>query len=120
MVSFAFDGPARLIMKPSTTHHIQILLAALLFSTGGAAIKACSLTSWQVASFRSGIATITLLLIVPNAQPDTESTGRGGRYGLRQYDDSLCDRQQADHRRQHHLPPGNRATLHPSPEPMAP
>ena len=58
----SFAGTARMIMTSSTNHRSQILLAALLFSTGGAAIKACSLTSWQVASFRSGIATITLLL----------------------------------------------------------
>jgi len=56
-------------MQPSTTgYRIQILLAALLFSTGGAAIKACTLTSWQVASFRSGIAAVTLLLLLPDAR----------------------------------------------------
>ena len=41
------------------------MFAALLFSTGGAAIKASTLTGWQVASFRSGIAAVTLLLLVP-------------------------------------------------------
>jgi drug/metabolite transporter (DMT)-like permease len=40
----------------------QILLTALLMSTGGAGIKAVSLTSWQIASFRSGIAAIVILL----------------------------------------------------------
>jgi DME family drug/metabolite transporter len=55
-------------MNPTTTHRYQVLIAAILFSTGGAAIKACSLTSWQIASFRSGIAVITLLLLVPNAR----------------------------------------------------
>jgi hypothetical protein len=44
---------------------IQIVLAALLFSTDGAAIKACALGSWQVASFRSGIAAAAILLFVP-------------------------------------------------------
>lgn len=44
---------------------LQLVLAALLFSTGGAAIKASSLTGWQVASFRSGVAALTLLLLVP-------------------------------------------------------
>jgi drug/metabolite transporter (DMT)-like permease len=39
----------------------QILLTALLMSTGGAGIKAVSLTSWQIASFRSGIAAIVIL-----------------------------------------------------------
>jgi len=47
---------------------IRIALAALLFSTGGAAIKAADFGPWQVASFRSGVAAITLLLLVPNAR----------------------------------------------------
>jgi len=47
---------------------MQILLAALLFSTGGAAIKGCSLSSWQVASFRSGIAAAAVLLMMPEAR----------------------------------------------------
>jgi drug/metabolite transporter (DMT)-like permease len=42
-------------------------MTALLFSTGGAAIKACSLNSWQVAGFRSGIAGL-LLLAFPAAR----------------------------------------------------
>jgi drug/metabolite transporter (DMT)-like permease len=42
----------------------QILLTALLLSTGGAGIKSMSLTNWQIASFRSGIAAIVLLLAV--------------------------------------------------------
>ena len=41
---------------------LQILLTALLFSTGGAAIKAASLTSWQIASLRSGIAALVLFV----------------------------------------------------------
>jgi drug/metabolite transporter (DMT)-like permease len=46
---------------------LQIILAALLMSTGGAAIKACdSFSSWQVASFRAGIAAALLLLVVPD------------------------------------------------------
>jgi len=44
---------------------LQLVFAALLFSTGGAAIKASTLTGWQIASFRSGIAALTLLLLVP-------------------------------------------------------
>ena len=47
---------------------LQVLAAAALFSTGGAAIKACSLTSWQVAAGRSGIATLALLLLAPAAR----------------------------------------------------
>lgn len=47
---------------------VRIALAALLFSTGGAAIKAADFNAWQIASFRSGIAAITLLLLVPAAR----------------------------------------------------
>lgn len=56
-------------MSPATNAsalapRLQILAAALLFSTGGTAIKACELSSWQVASFRSGIAAVALLLML--------------------------------------------------------
>ena len=44
------------------------MAAGLLFSTGGAAIKAASLTGWQVASFRSGLAAVVLLAALPNAR----------------------------------------------------
>ncbi|HLI84173.1 MAG TPA: DMT family transporter [Bryobacteraceae bacterium] len=44
------------------------LLAALLFSTGGAAIKSARLSGWQVASFRSGVAAVVLLLAMPAAR----------------------------------------------------
>ena len=40
----------------------------MLFSTGGAAIKATSFTGYQVASLRSGIAALTLLLLIPAAR----------------------------------------------------
>jgi len=46
----------------------QVLAAALLFSTGGAAIKACALSSWQIASFRCGIAAIVILVALPGAR----------------------------------------------------
>ena len=44
---------------------LLILGAALLFSTGGAVIKATSLSGWQVACFRSAIAALTLLVFMP-------------------------------------------------------
>lgn len=47
---------------------LRLLAAALLFSTGGAAIKAATLTGWQVASFRSGVAALTVFLLVPAAR----------------------------------------------------
>lgn len=47
---------------------IQLAVAALLFSTGGAAIKTADFSAWQVASFRSGIAAVAILLISPAAR----------------------------------------------------
>jgi len=47
---------------------IQLAIAAALFSTGGAAIKAAAFTGWQTASLRSGIAAIAILLLVPAAR----------------------------------------------------
>lgn len=52
----------------ASSARLQLLLAAALFSTGGAAIKATTLTSWQVASFRSGVAAVTVALLVPAAR----------------------------------------------------
>ena len=52
-------------MSSPGLHRFQVLAAALLFSTGGAAIKATTLTSWQVACFRSGVAALALMLVMP-------------------------------------------------------
>jgi drug/metabolite transporter (DMT)-like permease len=49
-------------------NRLLLVAAALLFSTGGAAIKAATLTSWQVASFRSAVAALALLAGVPEAR----------------------------------------------------
>src|ERR1700728_4795061 len=46
----------------------MLMAAAVLFSTGGAAIKAISLTPWQIASFRSGIAALSLALLIPDGR----------------------------------------------------
>ena len=46
----------------------MILVAALLFSTGGAAIKLANFTGWQVASFRSGVAAVVLFVALPAAR----------------------------------------------------
>lgn len=51
-----------------TTSRLQVLGAALLFSTGGAAIKATTLTAWQVAGFRSAVAAAAVFLLVPAAR----------------------------------------------------
>lgn len=50
------------------TSRILVLLAAILFSTGGAGIKAVSLSSWQIASFRSGISALAIALLLPSAR----------------------------------------------------
>lgn len=47
---------------------LQLAAAALLFSTGGAAIKAAAFTGWQIASFRSGIAALAILCLTPAAR----------------------------------------------------
>ncbi len=47
---------------------LLLLAAGVLFSTGGAAIKATTLASWQVASLRSGIAALALLALAPGAR----------------------------------------------------
>jgi DME family drug/metabolite transporter len=69
---------ARLILGPfcacfskavssKTRNRLLLVLAAFLFSTGGAAIKGTSMTSWQVAGFRSGIAALALWLLIPES-----------------------------------------------------
>jgi drug/metabolite transporter (DMT)-like permease len=55
-------------MSSRATARLQLLGAALLFSTGGAAIKAADFTGWQIASLRSGIAAAALLLMTPAAR----------------------------------------------------
>ena len=47
---------------------MRVVAAAMLFSTGGAAIKACALTGAQVACFRSGIAALALLAMMSEAR----------------------------------------------------
>ncbi len=47
---------------------MQIVAAAVLFSTGGAVIKSCTMTSWQIAGFRSGFAALALILFIPAAR----------------------------------------------------
>jgi DME family drug/metabolite transporter len=47
---------------------LQLAVAAVLFSTGGAAIKAAAFTPWQVAGLRSGIAAVAILLLSRRAR----------------------------------------------------
>lgn len=53
-------------MSPSP--RLLLLIAAALFSTGGAVIKAITLTGWQRASFRSAIAALFLLVLLPHSR----------------------------------------------------
>jgi DME family drug/metabolite transporter len=55
-------------MNSRTTNRLLVLAAAMLFSTGGAAIKSCSFDSWQVAAFRSGVAALAVFALVPAAR----------------------------------------------------
>lgn len=48
---------------------LAVLGAAVLFSVGGMAIKATELSGWQVASLRSAVAAVALLLFVPATRP---------------------------------------------------
>ena len=62
--------------KSPVRSRLLLVAAALLFSTGGAAFKlATTLTAWQVASFRSGIAAVVLLAVLPEAR-------RGWRWAM--------------------------------------
>ena len=49
-------------------NRLLLVAAAVLFSTGGAAIKAASLSGWQIACFRSGIAALVLITALPAAR----------------------------------------------------
>ena len=61
---------------------LLVLAAAVLFSTGGAAIKSTSLTAWQVASFRSAVAAVAIVWMLRGARrvPDGATWLVGGIY----------------------------------------
>ena len=46
---------------------LQVVAAAMLFSTGGTVVKAISLSGWQIAACRSGIAALAVLAMLPSA-----------------------------------------------------
>jgi drug/metabolite transporter (DMT)-like permease len=50
------------------TNRVLLLCAALLFSTGGAAIKLAALSGWQIASYRAILATLFMWLVLPAAR----------------------------------------------------
>ena len=47
---------------------LRITVTAVLWSTGGAAIKWCGFAGWQLAGFRAGVACLTLLALIPEAR----------------------------------------------------
>ena len=61
-------------MQIRTRARLEILLVAVLFSTGGAAIKSAQFTSWQVAGLRSGIAALVVWLCIPSARQFSRKT----------------------------------------------
>ena len=56
------------MLKSSSIGRLEVLVTALLFSTGGAVIKSVSMTGWQVAGFRSAIAAAFLVVALPSAR----------------------------------------------------
>ncbi|MCP4900269.1 MAG: EamA family transporter [bacterium] len=50
------------------TDRLMLLAAAALFSTGGAAVKASSMTSWQLAGCRSLTAAFVLFILLPQCR----------------------------------------------------
>jgi drug/metabolite transporter (DMT)-like permease len=54
--------------RTSTSDRLLVFASALLFSTGGVAIKYNTLTPGQVASFRSLVAAVVLVLLMPAAR----------------------------------------------------
>lgn len=63
---------------------LQVLAAAALFSTGGAAIKAVHFSGWQVAACRSGIAALALFILAPAARrrPSARVLGVAAAYAV--------------------------------------
>ena len=69
------------MLNQQSSSRILLVITALLFSTGGAAIKFANISGWQLASYRSGIAAILLFAFLPG-------TRRG--YNLRVGGAALC------------------------------
>jgi drug/metabolite transporter (DMT)-like permease len=46
----------------------KIIAAAVLFSTGGAAIKFCGFAAWQLAAFRAAFALLTIFILLPESR----------------------------------------------------
>jgi drug/metabolite transporter (DMT)-like permease len=63
-----YEGGPFLEFSGLVRDRLYIMLGALLFSTGGVAIKASTLTGWQLSCFRSFAAGIALLVLLPSAR----------------------------------------------------
>jgi drug/metabolite transporter, DME family len=55
-------------LSPHQRSRLELVAAAVCFSTAGAALKACRLDGWEVASFRAAIAGLAVLALVPAAR----------------------------------------------------
>jgi len=55
-------------MRALPTARLELAAAALLFSTGGAAIKAADFAAWQITCLRSGIAAVAIWLMTREAR----------------------------------------------------
>jgi drug/metabolite transporter (DMT)-like permease len=55
-------------MQIRSRARLQLAAAAVLFSTGGAAIKSADFTPWQTAGFRSGVAALAILALTPEVR----------------------------------------------------
>lgn len=55
-------------MSDHARHSFRIFTAAALFSTAGAAIKATTLSSWQVAGLRAAFAALTVFVLLPETR----------------------------------------------------
>jgi drug/metabolite transporter, DME family len=68
--------------KGALRPRLQLVLAAALFSTAGAALKAIHFDTWQVASFRAALAMVAVLVLVPSARRGLRSAFAGRRAAL--------------------------------------
>jgi DME family drug/metabolite transporter len=55
-------------MPSRSTGRLELAAAAVLFSTGGAAVKAADFTGWQITCLRSGIAALAIWLMTRQAR----------------------------------------------------
>ena len=104
------DG--RELTPTAIRNRLELVAGAALFSTAGAAIKACALTSWQGGpasgpAWRRWPCWCSCPASGAGSPPGPPSSG-----GLCRHRRALRAGQQAHHRRQHDLPGGDLAPLH--------